>query len=101
MTAPELLRQWRETRQPRISQQDAADSIGVRQATWSAWEGGRAKPQVEQAIAIERLTSGEVPVVSWAAASAADPADASPYAKSPPAAADGASPFAGRPPEAA
>lgn len=38
-----------------MSQRFAADLIGVRQATWSEWEGGLKWPDMENAIALSRL----------------------------------------------
>jgi hypothetical protein len=43
-----------------------ARSLGVSQPTYWAWEREGAIPKIEQGLAIERVTEGSVPVVSWA-----------------------------------
>lgn len=49
--------------------QDAFAKLGGwRQATVSDWTTGRKTPSTQNAWAIEKLTSGEVPMVAWAAA---------------------------------
>jgi DNA-binding XRE family transcriptional regulator len=52
MVAPGKLREWRTTRG--LSQTRAAQLVGVTQTTWSAWERGRKRPELEAVIALER-----------------------------------------------
>jgi len=63
MKAPVLLKRWRD--QTGTSQSAAAEAVDVRQATWCAWEAGKAAPHLEQAIKIEAATNGAVPIESW------------------------------------
>lgn len=59
------LRDWRKAQE--ISQHDAAERLGVRQATWCEWESADVKrgPNRDMAIRIEALTEGAVPIESW------------------------------------
>lgn len=63
MTVGERLRAWREAEG--LSQVVAAEMADVRQATWSDWENDRKKPQIEQAVAIQRITKGVIGVELW------------------------------------
>lgn len=62
-TAPELLRAWR--KEADLSQGQAAEKLGVRQARWSELESGEHSPGRELAIRIEQLTGGAVPIEAW------------------------------------
>ena len=59
------LRDWRKA--AKLSQQEAADRIDVRQATWCEWESAdvRRGPNRDLAVRIEALTEGAVPIESW------------------------------------
>ncbi|WP_437679960.1 helix-turn-helix transcriptional regulator [Sorangium sp. So ce131] len=63
--APELLYEWR--LRAGLTQADAGNRVDVAQSTWSDWEAGRKSPGVAQAVALERLTEGHVPVATWPA----------------------------------
>lgn len=49
----------------KLTQQDFAAIMGVRQATVSRWCSGKAAPSIETAIAIERETGKRVRWKSW------------------------------------
>lgn len=49
----------------KVRQEDFARQVGVSQGTISKIERGSAKPGLELAVAIERVTSGAVPASSW------------------------------------
>lgn len=57
-------KEWRESRA--LTQAQVADLLGVRQSRVSEWESGRTQPRVRMAVAIARVTGGEVPVELWA-----------------------------------
>ena len=61
----ERLRDYRETQVPRMTQTDLALAIGLNAhpSRVSAYESGRAKPNLETAFAIERLT--DIPASAW------------------------------------
>jgi DNA-binding transcriptional regulator YiaG len=63
MTIASMLSRWRKRRQ--LSQQAAADLVGVPLATWQNWEQGRNKPRGLALVALrERLNvelSGQPP----------------------------------------
>ena len=68
--APALLARWRarqrtESNEP-LTQEGAAKLIGVSQTAWHDWEHGEKVPHLEQALKLAELTSGAVPVKSWA-----------------------------------
>ncbi len=48
-----------------ITQEQFADEIGVGQAMVSKLARGLARPSIDVAIAIERVTEGAVPATSW------------------------------------
>jgi transcriptional regulator with XRE-family HTH domain len=50
----EMLRSARFNHKPRLTQEDVADFLGVVQSTVSAWESGRARPDVPM---LRRLAS--------------------------------------------
>jgi DNA-binding XRE family transcriptional regulator len=65
MDGPHLLKLWRvETRN--LSQEVAAEMVGVHQNTWSDWEHGHKAPRIEAAIRIAVVTDGACPIESWA-----------------------------------
>lgn len=64
MNAGELLLAWRKRR--KLTQEKAADLVGVRQATWSEYEHGKKIPRTRLALKIAKLTRGAVPVTAWA-----------------------------------
>lgn len=64
MDGPERLKAWRKAEG--ISQEKAAEIIGVHQNTWSDWEGGRKSPRTDTALEIDVLTKGACPVEAWA-----------------------------------
>lgn len=57
-----LLKNWRELND--LTLNAAAKQIGASAAGWCDWENGGI-PKLKQAFAIERLTSGAVPVSAW------------------------------------
>lgn len=63
MVGPVLLRAWRERN--KRSQAECSVAVGVRQSTWSDWEGGRKSPQIKFAGRIAHLTGDEVPMMAW------------------------------------
>jgi transcriptional regulator with XRE-family HTH domain len=60
-----LLSEWRA--KAKLSQTDASGRFGVSQPGYRAWERGTV-PKVEQALHIEKVTQGAVPVASWGVA---------------------------------
>lgn len=52
------MRKWRDD--AGLTQEQAADQAGVRQATWSDVERGKSTPHLAFAIALESLTQGAV-----------------------------------------
>lgn len=63
MTASERLVAWRQAKG--YSQQEAAEVVGVSQASWSNWETGRKRPDLRAAVAIERATKRAVRACDW------------------------------------
>lgn len=63
------LRAWLE--HTRTTQTELAGSLGVSVATVSRWVNGEQSPRIEQAIAMEKISGGDVAVEEWAADSAA------------------------------
>jgi transcriptional regulator with XRE-family HTH domain len=82
---------WREANG--ISQTAASEMAGVSQASWSDWENGKKRPQIEQALRLAHITGGAVPVEAWA-----PPPEAANDADPPPAAESGEHPAAGETP---
>lgn len=66
MTAPGLLKTWREVED--LTQGEAAKLLGVSQPSWSDYEQGRKIPRTVLAVKIAILTKGFVPVESWTSA---------------------------------
>lgn len=64
MDGPALLKAWRKAEG--ISQEEAAERVGVHQNTWSDWEGGRKSPRTDTALQLDVLTKGACPVEAWA-----------------------------------
>lgn len=54
--------QWRE--EAGLTQEKAAERLGVKQGTYAAWELDRA-PDLHNALQIEKLTDGAVPAENW------------------------------------
>lgn len=63
MTGPEKLRAWRD--RTGLSQSKAARLLGVAQGTWSAWEDGRKRPELEFLLELEKATRREVKLADW------------------------------------
>lgn len=61
----EQLRAWRLRQEPKLTLAAAAAKVGVAHPTWIDWESGNRSPSLEKALAIELVTSGEVPVGAW------------------------------------
>ena len=59
----QLLSSWRE--KISVTQQEAADRIGVDLARYNAFENDRARPGLDWAVKIEQISRGAVPVSSW------------------------------------
>ena len=66
MSAPEALKTWRESQDPRLSQEAAGSKVNVSVATWCDWENGNKIPTVDRSEDLERLTGGAVTVPMWA-----------------------------------
>jgi DNA-binding XRE family transcriptional regulator len=64
MNAPEELKAWRA--ESGLSQEQAAERVGVRAATWCDWENGKKDPRTDRAQDVERLTEGRVTLAMWA-----------------------------------
>jgi DNA-binding XRE family transcriptional regulator len=69
-----LLSAWR--KRSGRSQWDIARAIGVRQATLSDWERGSKHPHIDNALRIEEISNGEVPVRSWRTVAPTAPVEA-------------------------
>lgn len=63
MRAGELLHGWRTGRE--LTQKQAAELLGVSQASLSDYERGVKSPDVDRALRIAEITGGAVPVESW------------------------------------
>lgn len=68
LAGPELLRRWRDGQ--KLTQQKAADLVGVDLASYNAFEKGRERPGLVPAVAIERVTRGRVKAAHWTSAEA-------------------------------
>ena len=65
MTRPnDALFAWRE--EQHLSQEEAAGQLGVSQGTWGAWETGTKRPDLHNALALERLSEGALRAADWA-----------------------------------
>lgn len=49
----------------RITQEEFAKKVGLKQAAISRLARGLSRPSLEAAVAIERITEGAVPAASW------------------------------------
>jgi len=58
-----LLKQWREARG--VFQTSIADALNIRQNTVSEWEKGSRRPDLPNALRLERHTDGSVAATSW------------------------------------
>jgi DNA-binding XRE family transcriptional regulator len=63
MVAPDKLRDWRASKD--LSQSEAAHLVGVSQTTWSSWERGSKRPELEAVLALERVTRRAVRLRDW------------------------------------
>lgn len=61
----ETLKRWRDAKG--LSQDEAAKLLDPpsTQGTWASWELGRKPPSLGNALGIERLTDGAIPVREW------------------------------------
>jgi transcriptional regulator with XRE-family HTH domain len=57
------LRKWREANA--ITQERLAELTGIPQSLLSKYEREAVRPQIDNALAIQRATKGGVPVESW------------------------------------
>lgn len=57
------LREWR--RRANLTQAQAAEKAGLSQSQFSRFEAGESLPELASALAIARLTRGEVPPEAW------------------------------------
>lgn len=64
MDGPALLKRWRQSEG--LSQEDAAEKVGVHQNTWSDWETGQKTPTTPRAIRLAVITEGACPIEAWA-----------------------------------
>lgn len=60
-----LLKAWRESFTPTLSQAKAAERVGVSQPLVAEWEKGPRRPGLETAVALEMETAGAVPIEAW------------------------------------
>lgn len=58
-----LLKQWREARG--VFQTSIADALNIRQNTVSEWEKGSRRPDLPNALRLERHTDGAVAATAW------------------------------------
>lgn len=59
----ELLKQWREARG--VSQTAVADALNIRPNSVSEWEKGSRRPDLPNALRLERHTDGTVGASAW------------------------------------
>lgn len=57
------LYEWRWAQQ--LTQAEAAERLGTVQGVWSPWERGSKIPGLDNALALEELTGGEVRASDW------------------------------------
>lgn len=67
-----MLRRARHSQDPRLTQEDVAAAMNVGQSTISAWEAGRARPNLPDLERLARLLSLDVAKLVSAAARAAE-----------------------------
>jgi DNA-binding XRE family transcriptional regulator len=63
VAGPALLLAWRD--KVKLTQQAAADLIGIDLASYNAFEKGRERPGLEYAVQIERATKGKIEPRHW------------------------------------
>lgn len=73
INGPEALSAWRKSAGK--SQTECAETLGVRQATWSEWEAGHRSPRIKHALAIAKMSGGAVPIEVWSGVEEAVPAN--------------------------
>ena len=61
---PERLKKWRDSE--KLTQQKAADMIGIDLASYNAFENGRERPGLDIAVRIDDTTKGRVLPKHWA-----------------------------------
>lgn len=49
-----------------MTQTELSESLRVSVATVSRWVNGEQSPRIEQALALEKISGGKVPVEEWA-----------------------------------
>ena len=57
------MRKWR--KKADLSQEAAAALVSVDQSTWARWERGTVQPSLDQAVRIQEISKGEMPVHMW------------------------------------
>lgn len=60
-----LLKAWRESFTPTLSQAKAAERVGVSQPLVAEWEKGPRRPGLETAVVMESVTGGTIPIEAW------------------------------------
>jgi transcriptional regulator with XRE-family HTH domain len=63
MVGPQKLREWREA--AGLSQAQAAKRLGIAQGTWSTWERGDKRPELEFIFELEKATKRAVRLADW------------------------------------
>jgi len=63
MKAAQKLTAWRLAKG--YTQAEAAALMGVSQAAWSTWEGGKTRPELEAILVLERITRRTVRLRDW------------------------------------
>ena len=66
LRGPDSLRRWREKVDKR-TQREIAIEIGMDASRYCALENARARPGLDHAVAIERVTGGKVKASDWVA----------------------------------
>lgn len=66
MSAPDALKKWRESQEPKLSFDAAGARVGVSGSAWFDWENGNKVPTVDLAEDLEGVTGGAVTVPMWA-----------------------------------
>lgn len=64
LPGPDLLSKWRS--REKLTQQQAADLIGIDLSTYNAFENGRERPGLDYAVRIDEATKGKVEPHHWA-----------------------------------
>jgi transcriptional regulator with XRE-family HTH domain len=63
MRGSEKLKEWRDERG--LSQTKAAETFGVDQGVWGAWERDEKRPSLETIFALQSFTAGKITVQDW------------------------------------